>query len=210
MSWKEEDKQWLDEQYAICNIEGRMQEQDRLIISMLSKKRMLDLIKNFIIYDNNVKKIARYKQYFAVKKSMERIKGEDGEDKKGGVIWHTQGSGKTITMVMLVKAIQRDKDIRNPRFLLVSDRKNLDKQMRDNFINTSMQPVRASTGKGLVKLLRDEHNTVVTTVINKFETAMRQKFVNESDKIFVLIDEGHRSQSGRLNTYMTHVLTKCD
>lgn len=206
VSWKENDKQWLNEQYEMCNIEGNMQEQDRLIISMLTKKRMLDLIKNYIIYDNNVKKIARYKQYFAVKKSMARIKGEDGEDKKGGVIWHTQGSGKTLTMVMLVKAIQRDKSIVNPRFLLVSDRKNLDKQMRDNFINTSMQPARASTGKGLVKLLKDEHNTVVTTIINKFETAVRQKFVNESDKIFALIDEGHRSQSGRLNTYMTHVL----
>ncbi len=190
----------------MCNIEGNMQEQDRLIISMFTKKRMLDLIKNFIIYDNNVKKIARYKQYFAVKKSMERLNGEDGEDKKGGVIWHTQGSGKTLTMVMLVKAIQRDKDIINPRFLLVSDRKNLDKQMRDNFVNTSMQPVRASTGKGLVKLLEEEYHTVVTTIINKFETAVKQKFVNESDKIFILIDEGHRSQSGRLNTYMTHVL----
>lgn len=206
VAWKENNKQWLNAQYDMCNIEGNMQEQDRLTISMLSKKRLLDLIKNFIIYDNNVKKVARYKQYFAVKKSMARVKGEDSEDKNGGVIWHTQGSGKTLTMVMLVKAIQRDKGIVNPRFLLVSDRKNLDKQMRDNFVNTSMQPVRASTGKGLVKLFENESNTVVTTIINKFETAVRQKFVNESDKIFILIDEGHRSQSGRLNTYMTHVL----
>lgn len=206
VSWKEDDKNWLHEQYDMCNVDGNMQEQDMLIISMLTKKRILDIIKHFIIYDNNVKKIARYKQYFAVKKCMARIKGEDAEDKKGGVIWHTQGSGKTITMVMLVKAIQKDKDIINPRFLLVSDRKNLDKQMRDNFINTSMQPVRASTGKGLVNLLKNEGNTVITTVINKFETAMRQKFVNKSDKIFMLVDEGHRTQSGRLHTYMTHVL----
>lgn len=206
VSWKEDDKQWLKEQFDMCNMDVDMVEQDRLQISMLSKNRLLDIIKNFIVYDNNVKKIARYKQYYAVKKSVARIKGEDGKSQQGGVVWHTQGSGKTLTMVMLVKAIKKDKTIKNPRFLMVSDRKNLDKQMRDNFVNTSMKPTRASTGKGLVSLLRNESETVITTTIHKFTTAMRQRFVYESDRLFVFVDEGHRSQTGSLNTYMKTVL----
>ena len=206
VSWKEDDQKWLQNQYEICGIGDKPIEQDRLLISLFNKERLLDIIKNFIIYDNNIKKVARYKQYFAVKKSMARLKILDKKETRNGVIWHTQGSGKTITMVMLVKAIKLDKSINNPRFLLVSDRKNLDKQIRDNFINTNMQPVRATTGKGLVKLLEDDGNIVVTTVINKFETAIKQNFVNNSDILFVLIDEGHRTQSGRLNTYMNVVL----
>lgn len=206
VSWKEDDQKWLQNQYEICGMGDKPNEQDRLLISLFNKERLLDIIKNFIIYDNNVKKVARYKQYFAVKKSMARLKLLDKKETRNGVIWHTQGSGKTITMVMLVKTIKLDKSISNPRFLLVSDRKNLDKQIRDNFINTNMQPVRATTGKGLVKLLEDDGNIVVTTIINKFEAAVKQDFVNESDNLFVLIDEGHRTQSGRFNTYMNLVL----
>jgi len=96
---------------------------------------------------------------------MDRIKLKDGKNTRNGVIWHTQGTGKTIIMIMLTKMIQRDKDIVNPRFILVTDRKNLDKQIRDNFINTNMRPVRAATGKGLVNLIKDEGNSVITTVV---------------------------------------------
>lgn len=204
--WREDNKEWLNKMCNRYSPDGEVLEQDKAMISLLEQKRLLDIIRKFIIYDNNIKKVARYKQFFAVNKCMDRIKLKDDKNTRNGVVWHTQGSGKTITMIMLAKMIQRDKEIINPRFILVTDRKNLDKQIRDNFINTNMSPVRASTGKGLVNLIKDEGNSVITTVINKFETAIKQNFKNESDNIFVLIDEGHRTQYGRLNTYMNSVL----
>lgn len=204
--WREDDKDWLYELCRKCSPDGQIIEQDRALISLLDKRRLLELIRYFIIYDNNVKKIARYKQYFAIKKSLDRIKLKDGQDTKNGVIWHTQGSGKTLTMIMLTKMIQRDKEIRSPRFIMVTDRVNLDKQIRDNFINTNMSPTRAKTGKGLIELIKNEQNIIITTLINKFESAVKQDYKNEDDNIFLFIDEGHRTQYGSLNTYMRNVL----
>lgn len=205
-SWREEDKEWQSEMCRKCSPDGQYVEQDRALISLFAPERFLELIRYFIIYDNNIKKIARYKQYFAIKKAMKRIKLEDGKGTRNGVIWHTQGSGKTLTMVMLVKMIQRDPDIKSPRFVLVSDRINLDKQLRDNFIKTNMHPVRAKTGAGLIELIANEENIIITTLVNKFEAAIKQKFVNPNENIFLLIDEGHRTHYGSLNTYMNHAL----
>lgn len=211
VSWHEDDKEWLDEWCRKCSPDGRVKEQDRALISLLHPERLLDIIRNFIIYDNNVKKICRYKQYFAVKKCMDRILMKDNANTRNGVVWHTQGSGKTITMIMLTKMILReslkkDSPIKKPRFIMVTDRVNLDKQIRDNFIHTQMSPHRAKTGKGLIDLLDDEGNTVVTSLVNKFEAAVKQDYCNENSNIFLFIDEGHRTQYGRLNLYMNKVL----
>ncbi len=207
--WKE-DKDSLDWQTEECNklLDGKtVIAQDRTIVSMLSKKRFLDLIQYFILYDSNIKKICRHQQYFAVNKTIKRIDGQDGAESKGGVIWHTQGSGKSLTMVMLVKKLLGVKALESPRFLLVTDRINLDKQIRDNFASTQMEPVRAATGKGLRTLLRDSGNVVVTTLINKFESAIKGKFVcADSSNMYVLIDEAHRSQYNSLYNYMKEVL----
>ena len=211
VSWHEDDKDWLSDWCRKCTPDGQTKEQDRALVSLLHPDRLLDLIRNFIIYDNNVKKIARYKQYFAIRKCMDRILLKDGEGTRNGVVWHTQGSGKTITMIMLTKMILRESarkesPIRNPRFIMVTDRINLDKQIRDNFINTKMSPHRAKTGKGLIDLLDDEGNTVITALVNKFEAAIKQNYRNGSENIFLFIDEGHRTQYGKLNTYMKNVL----
>ena len=211
VSWHEDDKEWLDSWCRKCSPDGSIKEQDRALISLLHPERLLDMIRNFIIYDNNVKKIARYKQYFAVKKCMDRILLKDGANTRNGVVWHTQGSGKTLTMIMLTKLILResmksDSPIRRPRFIMVTDRINLDKQIRDNFIYTKMSPHRAKTGKGLIELLQDEENTVITALVNKFEAAVKQDYCNDSPNIFLFIDEGHRTQYGRLNIYMNKVL----
>jgi len=213
VSWHEDNssKDWQQEWCRKCSPDGQIKEQDRALVSLLHPERLLDLIRNFIIYDNNVKKIARYKQYFAVKKCMKRILLQDDAGTSNGVVWHTQGSGKTLTMIMLTKIIlresaYRDSIIRNPRFIMVTDRINLDKQIRDNFINTKMSPHRAKTGKGLIELLDDEGNTVITALVNKFEAAIKQNYCNESTNIFLFIDEGHRTQYGKLNTYMNKVL----
>jgi len=211
VSWHEDDKEWLDEWCRKCSPDGRVKEQDRALISLLHPERLLDIIRNFIIYDNNVKKICRYKQYFAVKKCMDRILMKDNANTRNGVVWHTQGSGKTITMIMLTKmllreSLKKDSPIKKPRFIMVTDRVNLDKQIRDNFIHTQMSPHRAKTGKGLIDLLDDEGNTVVTSLVNKFEAAVKQDYCNENSNIFLFIDEGHRTQYGRLNIYMNKVL----
>ena len=211
VSWHEDNKEWLNDWCRTCSPDGQILEQDRALVSLLNPERLLDLIRNFIIYDNNIKKICRYKQYFAVKKCMDRILLRDGANTRNGVVWHTQGSGKTITMIMLTKMILResmkpDSIIRDPRFIMVTDRINLDKQIRDNFIHTQMAPHRARTGKGLIELLKDDSNTVITTLVNKFEAAIKLRYCNKSYNIFLFIDEGHRTQYGKLNTYMGEVL----
>ena len=138
---------------------------------------------------------------------MSRILLQDGQNTRNGVVWHTQGSGKTITMIMLTKMILReslksDSIIKKPRFVMVTDRVNLDKQVRDNFIHTQMSPHRAKTGTGLIELLQDEGNTVITSLVNKFEAAIKQEYCNDSEHLFLFIDEGHRTQYGKLNIYM--------
>lgn len=208
VEWREREIDWqqrLCEKYI--NNDKQIIVQDRMTVSLLDRCRLLDFISSYILYDCNIKKIARHQQYFAVKRTMERIKGLDNKGTRSGVIWHTQGSGKSLTMVMLVKKILADKSIKSPRFILVTDRVNLDKQIRDNFANTSMKPCRASTGKGLKALIEDKGKIVITTLIHKFESVVRQKVVApDSENIFVLIDEAHRSNYNALYNYMRDVL----
>lgn len=207
VEWREDDVKWQNEICQKCSPDGKILEQDKITASMLDKKRLLDLVQNFILFDNNIKKIARHQQYFAINKSIDRINGSDGSSSKGGVIWHTQGSGKSLTMVMLVKKIQAVKGKENPRFIIVTDRVNLDKQIRDNFANSQMAPVRAATGKGLNSLLKNKENIIITTLINKFETVYKNRYLEpESDKFYILVDEAHRSQYKAMFNYMKDVL----
>jgi len=204
--WRERDYQWQQEKCNNVSPDGRVTEQDRTIVSLLSKERLLELIRHFILYDNNIKKIARYQQFFGIQAAMRRMKGEDGLNTRSGVIWHTQGSGKSLTMVMLVKKMIADPDIKNPRFVLVNDRINLDKQLRDNFAKTQLSPVRAKTGKGLIELLNDKGETIITTLVHKFDAAAKRRVRIEDDNIFLLVDESHRSHSGQLHNFMIDVL----
>lgn len=207
VEWREQDIEWQENICRKCLPDKQIIEQDRVTASLLDHKRLLEIIQSFILYDNNIKKVARHQQYFAVKHAMARIKGEDGRDTRSGVIWHTQGSGKSITMILLVKKIISDKSIETPRFLIVTDRINLDKQIRDNFANAAMQPSRAKTGSGLKTLLEDEGKIVVTTLINKFETVIKLGAeVKNTDKMFVFIDEAHRSNYSAMYNYMRDVL----
>lgn len=207
VEWREDDVQWQEEICKKCSPDGSIIEQDRAAASLLDKKRFLTLIHDYIIYDSNIKKICRHQQFFAVENAVRRINGEDGNGTTGGVIWHTQGSGKSLTMVMLVKKIQFLKSSEHPRFVIVTDRVNLDKQIRDNFANSQMAPVRAATGKGLKTILKDKGNVVITTLINKFETVCKNHYLEpDSEKFYVLIDEAHRSQYSAMYNYMRNVL----
>src|SRR5690606_33175796 len=140
--------------------------------------RLLDLTKNYILFDAGVKKLSRYQQYFAIHKMLKRVDEIETTEKgitrrKGGLVWHTQGSGKSLTMVMFVKALIENPHISNPRVIIVTDRKDLDKQIRDTFRNCNLKKevIQATSGQNLLDLIKDKNLGVITTVIDKFDSA---------------------------------------
>lgn len=184
--------------------------QDKLLYCLCRKDRLVELVYKFIIYDANEKKIARYQQYFAVMNALQRVKEFTKEgQRKGGVIWHTQGSGKSLTMVMLAKCLSLEKGIKHPRVIIVTDRIDLDNQITKTFENCQKHPVQAKSGADLAELINDNGIEVITTIIDKFDAALsRRDLLNESENIFVLVDESHRSQYGTMHTKMRKVLPK--
>ncbi|MBX7042370.1 MAG: HsdR family type I site-specific deoxyribonuclease [Ignavibacteria bacterium] len=197
-------KRYFDE---LESVELQPVMQDVYLYGLCSPKRLMDFAFNFIIFDNGEKKIARYQQYFAVKKAMDQIRTLNDEKRMGGVIWHTQGSGKSLTMVMLAQAIALEKSIPNPKIILVTDRVDLDEQITGTFRKCGMSVENATTGSRLIELLRSKRDAVVTTVINKFETAVKKLPHKLTDpNIFVLVDEGHRTQYGSFNISMLKTL----
>lgn len=185
-------------------------EQDVSLYSLCRPDRLLDLTYQFIVFDGGVRKIARYQQYFAVKKILDRIQEFEPEGRrKGGVVWHTQGSGKSLTMVMLAKALALDPNISKPRIILVSDRKDLDKQLKDTFISCDLEPQQAKSGRHLLELLEADKTSIITTIINKFAAALNvRKFKKDSANIFILVDESHRTQYGKLHPKMKQMFPK--
>ena len=182
-------------------------EQDIYLYGLCRPERLMDIIFNFVLFDDGKKKVARYQQFFAIKKSIQRIKHVENGKRRGGVIWHTQGSGKSLTMVMLAQAIAMEPSIRNPKIVLVTDRTDLDNQITGTFRKCGRFVENATTGQRLVELLENKSDAVVTTIINKFVAAVK-KIVKplESHDIFVLVDEGHRTQHGTFNIDMQKTL----
>lgn len=181
--------------------------QDYLLFSIAEPDRMLDLIHNYILYDSGIKKIARYQQFFAIRNTMKQITGLHDQPRPGGVIWHTQGSGKSLTMGLLAEAVARDESIKNPKIVLVTDRTDLDRQITGTFQSIGLEVLNAKTGKHLVEILESNTDAVITTIINKFETAInRIKHPLTSNNIFVLVDEGHRTQHGIFHINMLKTL----
>jgi len=172
--------------------------QDRTTYALCRPERLLDLIRRFTVFDGGVRKVARHQQFFGIRRAVETVKQFDVNGaRKGGVIWHTQGSGKSLTMVMLGRSLALDKTIRNPRILIVTDRDDLDKQIKDTFKSCDLEPIRATSGSHLLELIRDRA-PLITTIINKFETALRNSQAPDEDaNVFVLVDESHRTQTGR-------------
>lgn len=182
-------------------------EQDRYLYSLCRPERLREMLFKYTLFDAGVKKVARYQQYFAVCKTLEKIREISSGKRTGGVIWHTQGSGKSLTMVMLAQAIILEKKIRNPKIILVTDRTDLDRQITNTFKKCGCYVDNARTGSHLVELLESKSDAVITTIINKFETAVKQlKKPLDDPNIFVLIDEGHRSQYGEMGVKMQKAL----
>ena len=181
--------------------------QDQYLVDLCEPKRLLELMFGYVVYDNNIKKIARYQQYFAIKKTIKKISEVKWGKREWGVIRHTQGSGKSLTMVMLAEAIANVKTIRNPKIIIVTDRTDLDKQISDTFKKCGRITNRATTWENLVEHLESKSDAIVTTVINKFVAAVKKiKKPLESHDIFVLIDEWHRTQYGDFNLQMKRTL----
>ncbi len=182
--------------------------QDEMLYALAEPSRLLDLIRNYILYDNGIKKIARYQQYFTVKDTLQRIQyvNTDGQ-REGGVIWHTQGSGKSLTMVMLAQLIPSLPEIKHPKIVIVTDRIDLDGQIADTFKKCNKTVIQATTGKHLAELLTSDGDAVITTIVNKFEAAVNQlKNPITSSEVFVLVDEAHRSQYETFNAKMQQAL----
>ncbi|RLC86219.1 MAG: restriction endonuclease subunit R [Chloroflexi bacterium] len=181
--------------------------QDCTLHSLLRPQRLLHLVYQFIVYDGGQKKIARYQQYFAVQETIRRVAHLNTQGMRtGGVVWHTTGSGKSLTMVMLAKALALHPNVKNPRVVIVTDRVNLDAQIWSTFKACGKQVVRARSGRDLARLIRQGKVDIITTVIDKFDTAARQKVREQDANVFVLVDESHRSQYGAIHAKMRQVL----
>jgi len=177
--------------------------QDKTMHALLRPERLLQLMYGFIVYDNRIKKIARYQQYFAVQATVDRVTDVKGDSRrKGGVIWHTTGSGKSLTMVMLAKALALDPRIKNPKVIIVTDRVDLDNQISKTFKACGKDVVQARTGEHLLKLITGGRASVITTIIDKFETVANKRAKDEDRNIFVLVDESHRGHYGQSHAKM--------
>ncbi len=204
--WKEQDADWLQTRLKALVPDRMPTEQDRNIVSLFSADRVYELIRYFILFDANVKKVCRYQQFFAVREIMKTIAESDEHgNRRSGVIWHTQGSGKSLTMVMLAKTILMELKDCHPRVVIVTDRKELDAQIAATFAHTRLTPARATSGRHLVELVNSARADVITSIINKFNTVERQEIKNPSRDIFVLVDESHRSNYGLMATRMRSV-----
>lgn len=191
--------------------------QDRLLISLCTPERLLDVVRTFVLFDRKVGKIvARHPQYFGIKALLDRIKGirPDGS-REGGVIWHTTGSGKSFTMVLLCKALLIDDDLKACRIIAVTDRRDLEKQLAANFATggafgydiKDAANAKAQSGRDLAKRIGRGTERIIFTIINKFAGAAKlPECHNDTADMIVLVDEGHRSQGGENHERMRSAL----
>ncbi len=195
-------------------------DQDRVLIGLLTPGRLLEFVRFFILFDRKLGKIAaRYPQVFGIKALIERInrRRPDG-GREGGVLWHTTGSGKSLSMVYLCKALLLHPTLKESRLIVVTDRVDLEKQLSDTFLTSGAfgsviaakkdgERAKARSGKDLAQRIGQGTERILFSIINKFNTASKQpECYNPSDNLIVLIDEGHRSQGGENHERMRKAL----
>lgn len=188
------------------------------LFCLFYKKRFLDLVHNFVIFDKGIKKVCRYNQFYAIHRAQKRLT----EKKKGGIVWHTQGSGKSLTMVWLSKWILENNP--NARVVIVTDREELDDQIEKNFRGVDEKIVRTKSGKDLINKLNGFEERLICSLVHKFGRKGESVSDDDYDKyvddllkslpkdfsakgeIVVFVDECHRTQSGKLHKAMTTIL----
>jgi len=190
---------------------------DRHLLQMLDKTRLLDLIHNFIVFDAGIKKTSRHNQFFGVQAARKAVKAHEG-----GIIWHTQGSGKSLTMVWLAKWIRENID--NSRVLVLTDRRELDQQIETVFQGVDEHIHRTKSGRDLVTQLGSTEKWLLCSLIHKFGNEADDTTDKDIDSymsdirqfladgfeakgdLFVFVDECHRTQSGKLHDAMKQLL----
>ena len=193
---------------------GAQGSQDVLIAGLFSRTNFLDIMQNFTVFEpvdgRVVKKIPRYQQFRAVHKTIKRIKSGSNRKEKSGVIWHTQGSGKSLTMVFLSIKMRRDPELRDHKLVFLTDRTQLDNQLTDTFINTQGETVHhVSSAKELRAFLSKDSSDIVTVMMQKFQDSTDDfafPVLNESEKIIVFVDEAHRTQYDTLGAAINTAL----
>ena len=201
--WKEQDEAKAKESLKSL-INGReVSALDMTLFALLSKDRLLRLVRHYIVFDKKMKKVCRYQQFFAIEETLKRVSMVKDGARAGGLIWHTQGSGKSLTMVMLTKLLKQIYP--NSKIIVVTDRIDLDEQIHETFKNTDVKAGRASSGSDLIEKLQSGVS-VITTLVHKFEKVKNQKVVIRDGDIFVLVDESHRTQGGDLHKAMKKAL----
>lgn len=183
-------------------------DQDRLLASLADRKRLLEFVRMFLLFDRKNGKIAaRYPQFFGIRALIDRVnlRRPDG-GREGGVLWHTTGSGKSLTMVMLTKALLLHDTLKNCRFIVVTDRIDLEKQLSKTFMSGGAfgsliatkkegEKSKVTSGRDLAKRIGHGTERIIFTLIHKFNTASKlPECHNPSSDLIVLVDEGHRSQ----------------
>jgi type I restriction enzyme R subunit len=192
------------------NIENPL---DKHIIQLCQKERFIELLHDFIVYDRGIKKICRQNQYFAVKASQQSL-----QRREGGIIWHAQGSGKSLIMVWIAK--WANENINDARVLIITDRDELDKQIEKTFLGVSEKIVRTRSGKDLIEKLNATTPQLICSLVHKFarkdeadyngyieelRRSLPRDFKAKGD-IYVFVDECHRTQSGKLHDAMNLIL----
>ncbi|ERJ28248.1 Type I restriction-modification system, restriction subunit R [Campylobacter concisus UNSWCS] len=201
--WKEQDEAKAKESLKSL-INGReVSALDMTLFALLSKDRLLRLVRHYIVFDKKMKNVCRYQQFFAIEETLKRVSAKKEGARAGGLVWHTQGSGKSLTMVMLTKLLKQI--YINSKIIVVTDRIDLDGQIHETFENTDVKAGRASSGSDLIEKLQSGVS-VITTLVHKFEKVKNQKVVIRDGDIFVLVDESHRTQGGDLHKAMKKAL----
>lgn len=212
---------WMRTEFEAWHSGGvLLTEQDRLIISLLRPDRLLDLTRRFIFFDSHKgKMVARYQQYEGVKAILSQISdtSEDGK-RKGGVLWHTTGAGKSNLMVFLAKSLLTIPELAECRLLIVTDRVDLENQLAGTFLSSGSfgsavatkkegEKAKAATGDDLAERIGFGNERIIFTLLQKFNRATKHPHCkNTSDKIIVMVDEGHRSQNGENHERMRQAL----
>ena len=195
--------------------------QDILLYGLLERRNLLDIVRNFVVFEveggRTVRKLARYKQFIAVYKAMERIRTAQKPNERGGVIWHTQGSGKSLTMLWLALKLRRDRARRQPTVIVVTDRTKLESQIVGVFRACGFpNPERATSVRGLRRMLEHPTGRTLMTTIQKFQDLEARDIgdakgfggavLSNAPNIFVMVDEAHRSQYRSLAANMRQAL----
>lgn len=189
------------------------------LYQMFDKKRFIDLIENFVVFDKGIKKVCRYNQFFGIKRTQNRLAKQ-----RGGILWHTQGSGKTLTMVWLSKWILANCKEENSRVLIVTDRDELDEQIEKTYIGVDEKITRTKSCDDLLRKLNSYDSSLLCSLVHKFgrrggeaTESDYDKYIDElkkslpadfnaKGKIFVFVDECHRTQSGKLHAAMQAIM----